>query len=149
MRARRVSESRVSLRAVPIAALLVTSITVLLIAGTPASAQPDKPRSEIPFRKEPLPGFDGERWALGVLVALGVGGGALLWLRRRLPGALPGAWPGLLPAARERRMRLIESLRVSPRTTLLLVEVDGRALLLGDHAGDLVLLSPPAELRHD
>ena len=82
-----------------------------------------------------------------MLAALAVGAGALWWLRQRTSGALPNLLQGLIPTAR--RMKLVESLRVSPRTSLLLVEVDGRTILLGEHAAGLVLLSPPVEPKHD
>jgi flagellar biogenesis protein FliO len=53
---------------------------------------------------------------------------ALALLRRR----------GLLPGARQaRRLRLIERLPVSRRSAVLLVEYDGRPLLLGESGGEL------------
>lgn len=39
-----------------------------------------------------------------------------------------------------RRLRVAESLRLAPRTTLWLVEVDGRTVLLGQHGQQLSLL---------
>lgn len=122
---------------------------VLALAG-PVLAQPvvqptvppaaDKPAAEIPFRRESLPGFDAGRWAFGVGLALVVAGGLLWWLRRRLPGAAAGP--------RTRRIQVLETLRVSPRSTLLLVECDGRTLLIGEQAGALVLLSSREEAPH-
>lgn len=106
-----------------------------MAAGTEPGS--DGKRAEIAFRKDALPGFDGGRWALGVVGALGVGLGALWLLRRRLPG--------ILPAGRERRIKLVETLRVSPRSTVIVVEVDGQMLVLGEHGGTLVLLSAPVQ----
>lgn len=115
-------------------------LAALLVGSASRAADPvPETRPGIAFRKELTPGFDTGRWALGGVVALGAGLGVLWLLRRRLPG--------LLPPAGARRLKLVESLRVSPRTTVLLVEVDGRMLVLGEHAGALVLLSLPAEDR--
>ena len=108
--------------------------------STAARGAAEGAASGIPFRRESVPGFDAGRWAAGVGLALAVAGGMLWWLRRRLPGAAAG------PHAR--RLKVVESLRVSPRTTLLLVELDGRTLLLGEQPGALVLL-PAAEAPRD
>lgn len=118
---------------------------LLLLAATfalGARAQPviEKRPAEIPYRRESVPGFDAGRWAAGVGAALAVGGGALWWLRRRVPGGLA--------SPRERRIKVLETLRVSQRTTLLLIEVDGRTLLVGEQAGALVLLTPPEGADH-
>lgn len=118
-----------------IAAGLVALAALSFAAVAPAEPLPEK-RNDIPFRKELVREFDGGRWALGVVAAVGAGLGALWLVRRRIAG--------VLPVARTRRLKLVESLRVSPRTTVLLVEVDGRTLVLGEHAGALVLLSPAA-----
>jgi hypothetical protein len=109
--------------------------------GSPPAARTalEGAASGIPFRRETVPGFDAGRWAAGVGLALAVGAAMLWWLRRRMPGAAAGP--------HTRRLKVVESLRVSPRTTLLLVEVDGRALLLGEQPGALVLLLPAAEPR--
>lgn len=112
-------------------------IAALFGAACAASAQAERASEPgaIPFRKGSTPaGFDGSRWAAAVLTALAVGAGLLWWLRRRLPGATAGS--------RGRRIKLVETIRVSPRTTLLLVEVDGKTLLVGEPSGAIVLLSP-------
>lgn len=119
--------------------LAMVAVALALALAGPVLAQPavqpanDKPAAEIPFRRDGLPGFDAGRWAFGVGLALAVAGGVLWWLRRRLPGAAAGP--------RTRRIQVLETLRVSPRSTLLLVECDGRTLLIGEQAGTLVLLS--------
>lgn len=133
---------------------LLTLLAAALLQASPVQAQTtsdktassDK-RSEIPFRKEATPGIDSTRWALGVGLATVAGVGLLWWLRRRHPAALQGLWSQAGPGAPSRRLKLVESLRVSPRSTLLLVEVDGRSLLIAEQAGVLRLLSSPLEPR--
>lgn len=120
------------------------AIVAIVAAPAVAPAQPQGQRASdaIPFRRESAPpGFDGGRWAAGVLAAAAVGAGALWWMRRRLPGAVAGP--------QGRRMRVVETLRISPRSTLLLVEVDGRTLLIGEQPGAITVLPVPAEARGD
>ena len=131
----------------PLALLALLAATLLQPGPVQAQSTSDKAassdkRSEIPFRKEATPGVDSTRWALGVGLATLAGVGVLWWLRRRHPAALQGLWPQAGPGAPARRLKLVESLRVSPRSTLLLVEVDGRSLLIAEQAGVLRLLSP-------
>ena len=115
----------------------------LVCAAMPVAAQVagDKRASEIPFRKEDMPGLDAGRWIAGILAALAAAAGALWWIKRRMPGTMP--------AARGRRMRVLEMLRISPRSVLLLVEVDGRTLLIGEQGGSIVLLSSPGEAARE
>lgn len=108
-------------------------------AASAVSSAPDRPATDIPFRRESVPGFEPGRWGLGVALALATGAGLLWWLRRRLPS--------VANAPRQRRLKVAESLRVSPRTTLILVELDGRLLLIGEQPGALVVLAPDVPVR--
>jgi flagellar biogenesis protein FliO len=127
--------------------LLAAFVSVGLAWSQPAAsgAASAQVSTAIPFRKEATPGFDAGRWALGMGAALAAGALALWWIRRRMPGALPG----VLPGARGRRIRVLETQRISPRSLLMLVEVDGCPLLVGEHAGGLVLLRSPSRAPHD
>ena len=49
----------------------------------------------------------------------------------------------LAPQAGGRRMRLVETLRLGPKATVFLVEVDGSTLLIGQHGETLALLEAP------
>lgn len=115
--------------------VLASLTCVVMPLAAQVASEPQ--RSGIPFRQSPPGGLDSGRWMLGLGAALAAAAGALWWLRRRLPGALPGVGG--------RRMRVLEMLRISPRSVLLLVEVDGRTLLIGEQAGSIVLLPSPVE----
>lgn len=108
-------------------------------APAPAGAGPATVRPT--FRQdEDLSGLVA-RSALALVVVLAVGAVVVVLLRRR--AGLP-AWP----AAGSRRLKLVEQLRLGPRTVLHLVELDGRPLLLGQHGDKLTAVpAPPAEAR--
>ena len=125
------------------AALAALLSVVLLAAGaapaaavTPtasAASGADAPAAAIPFRRDAPVEPEAGRIAAAFVLAIAAGLGALYVMRRRVQRSLP------LQAGR--RLRLVERLRVSPRSTLLLIECDGRSVLLGEQAGTLVLLS--------
>ena len=73
--------------------------------------------------------------AMVVLVLLLAAAAAVLALLKRRGVLLPGA-------RQARRLRLIERLPLSRRSALLLVEYDGRPLLLGESGEQLRLLEP-------
>lgn len=70
-----------------------------------------------------------------VLLGLGAVAAIVVQGRKRCNGARP--------AARGRRLEVVETLRLSPRNTLLLVELDRRALLLAVNGNELKVLLPP------
>jgi hypothetical protein len=69
-----------------------------------------------------------------LILSLLLAGGAAFALRTRLRGILPPL------DRRERRLRLVESLRISHQTDLYLVELDGRELLVAATAQGTTLL---------
>jgi flagellar biogenesis protein FliO len=113
--------------------LLVLPLTAL--GGTAVRAQdaPAPRAAGIPFRQDPPSALESPRGWLGILAVLLALGGGVWWLRRRLPGPTSAG-------TRVRRMKLQETLRLSPRSTLHLVEVDGRTVLLAEHAQGLTAL---------
>jgi flagellar biogenesis protein FliO len=71
--------------------------------------------------------------AVTLVLLLAAAAVALALLRRR--GALPGG-------RQARRLKLIERLALSRRSALLIVEYDGRPLLLGESGEQLQVLEP-------
>jgi flagellar biogenesis protein FliO len=93
------------------------------------------PAQPIPYRKDESVGAMALDVA-GVLgVSLAVGVGALVLLRRYLVRT-QGA-PG-------RRLRVVETVRLTPKSALYLVELDRRTLLIGQQGDSLVVLAPAA-----
>ena len=75
------------------------------------------------------------RVGIGLVLALGVGAAALAGYRRLHAPRMSG-----------RRMRLLETLRLGPKSTLFLVDLDGRTLLIGQDGDALAVLerqTPP------
>jgi len=98
------------------------------VASAPA-AQP------IPFRKDESLADMALTVGTGLVVAIGAAAVALYLLRRyatamdRRPG---------------RRLRVIETVRLGPKSALFLIELDGRALLIGQHGETLATLAHPS-----
>ena len=93
------------------------------------------------------------RWAaaLSLCLLLAVAGAYAIKSRQ---AQLPGRptlrvlrWPKLLPEPRQRRLRLIESLKVSPQLELSLVECDDGELLLAATSQGAVLLRERPKTR--
>lgn len=103
-------------------------------------------QSAIPFKRaeEPLSAGTLMRVGLGLGVAIAVGVGALYLVRRYLPRSLGQSVGG------ERRIRLLEARRLTPKLTLLLVEVDGRPVLLSQSSErvDVLQLDTRREAEH-
>lgn len=94
----------------------------------PAAADPARP---IPYKREEDLAGQLVRVGVGLAVALGVAFAALYGYKRYLGRHL---------APTGRRMRVVESLRLTPKTTLFLVEVDGKTLLISQVGETLVAL---------
>jgi len=117
-------------------AALAGAPMVVRAAGEGASAQVREAAAPapagVPFRRGPLlPGA-----TLLRVAAVTAGGVGLVWLaalalRRRVQGAAPRAG---------RRIRVLETQRLTGRTNLLLVRLGDRELLLGETGNHLVLL---------
>ena len=90
----------------------------------------------IPYKQETS--FADQLIAVGLALAVVAAIGAIgIGGYRYLTGARPGS-----PA---RRLKVLETLRLSPRTVLFLVEFDRRTLLIGQHGDRLTLLVGSAE----
>jgi flagellar biogenesis protein FliO len=122
-------------------------LVLALSAVPPAAAQPAPSRGAettatkpIPYRKDESFGDLATNVGFGLIVAIGVGVGALYLLRRYLVTMQKS--PG-------RRLRVIESVRLGPKSALFLVELDGRGLLVGQQGDTLAVLAhPDASTNH-
>jgi len=88
----------------------------------------------IPFRKDDDVGGLAVKVVLGLGISIAVALAVLVVLRRYVSSAQRA--PG-------RRMRIVESMRLTPKSALFLVEVDRETLLIGQHGESLVLLNRP------
>lgn len=110
--------------------------------ATPCAAQPEeRPEAPapaargVPFRDEPALS-SATLWRVAVATA---GGLLLVWLAASALRRY--GFSALSPPAEPRRIRVLETRRLSPRATLVLIRLDEREILMG-HAGDrLVVLS--------
>lgn len=104
------------------------SVPAMSVPATPPAAQP------IPYRRDESVGAMALD-VVGVLgISLAVGVGALVVLRRWL--ARSQGSPG-------RRLRVVETVRLTPKSALFLVELDRSTLLIGQQGDSLVVLAPP------
>lgn len=100
-----------------------------VLADAPATAQ------RIPFRQDDSFGDLLLSVGPGLVIALAVAGVALFLLRRYV--AVTQAAPG-------RRLRVVETLRLGPKFTLFLVELDGRGVLIGQQGERFAVLERSA-----
>jgi len=108
---------------------------VLITAEASGDMTPAPPLHSIPFKAENQSvGSDVFRVVLSLVVALGVGVG-VLYVARHHFSKLRGV------SADTRRIRTLETLRLTPRTTLFLIEFDERVLLLGQHGDAISVIS--------
>ena len=99
------------------------------------TAPPVRPLHSIPFKAENQSvGSEVFRVVLSLVVALSVGVGILYGARHYL-SKLRGV------SVDTRRVRNLEALRLTPRTTLFLIEFDERVLLLSQHGDTFSVLS--------
>jgi len=118
-------------------------MAAVLCAAPCAAVEQPQPRPEaqaaqrpIPFRKDDNLGDMAINVGVGLIVAIGAAVGALYLMRRYLVTVQRG--PG-------RRLRVIETIRLGPKSALFLVELDGRGLLIGQQGDTLAVLAhPPA-----
>ncbi len=89
----------------------------------------------IPFRKDDDMGDLALKVALGLGVSIAIAVGVLVVLRRYL---------GPVQRGGGRRLRVLESVRLTPKSAVFLVEVDRRTLLIGQQGETLVVLAEPA-----
>lgn len=114
---------------------LVAAALVVLPNGAQAADSGTASETTIPYKKA-QEGDDGivVRAVLSLLLALSIGIGAVYGARRYLV-------PGLGSKVSERRIRIVERNRLTPKTALVVVEFDGETLLLGLTESQLSVLS--------
>lgn len=124
------------------AARLVRAVVLVVAAVvlSPAPAQESATtvaRPAIPYKSEPTPIDEyGPRLTVVLLGLLAAAATALYVLRRRLPQLRDLGTP-------TRRLKVIERVRLNPRCTLFVVQLDRRELLIGQCGDRLVQLDPP------
>lgn len=111
----------------------------MLVAGTALAAPAVTPaRTSIPFKQDADSGGTLAARAAGVLVLAGLAAfGAAVAIRRF--GLVPGAAAGKI-----RRLRLAESVRLSRRSVLHVVDYDGERLLFAESDQGIALVSTRA-----
>jgi len=98
------------------------------------TAADTRPAQPIPFRKDDDAGDLVVRVALGLGVSLLVAFGILIAVRR---------YGTPLQRGTGRRLKLLESIRLTPKSALFLVSLDERTLLIGQQGETLVVLAEP------
>src|SRR5205085_1939199 len=107
-------------------------------AGMP-SLEPTSTEPRIPFKKsDDSMGGAVARVVGGLVVVVIIGVGAVFLLKRYFPSFYHPTYAG--PA----RIKLLEVRRLTPKTTLFLIEIEGRQLLLGQSADRIVTLHESA-----
>ncbi len=131
------------LKRIALAASLFLAGAVFLVAAQYAySALPAAGKDssvaggqEIPFKRDSdISGGQLSRVVGVLLVVVALAAGTVYLLKKYVTGVDIGRNGG------RRRIRLLESRRLTPRTALFLVEVDGKTLLLSQHGEKLVLI---------
>jgi flagellar biogenesis protein FliO len=103
----------------------------------PAAAQPASAASSIPFKREPVTGADtAYRTFAALVVVLALGGLAVYVLRARGKGG-----GSLLLPTGAGRLQVVESRRIGPKGTLVVVRWNGEELLLSHGEGGTSLIA--------
>lgn len=109
----------------------------------PPEAAPAQSNNPIPFKKQEADtGADASRSFAVMAVLLGVAGVGLYLAKRYFPH-FPGNLPLSIKPNAQRRLKLLETLRLTPKATLFLVQFDDRTLLLAQSGDSLTLVEAP------
>lgn len=106
-----------------------------IILSSPAYAAVGHPAvtGSIPFKADTSGGDQIVLKVFGSLVLVSVLGVAIIYLIKRY---LPAGFQSV--SNNERRLKLIEMLRLTPKTTLFLVELDGKTILIAQSPDNIV-----------
>lgn len=119
---------------------LSASLCLLIAAPAVSWAEPPQtPQASIPFKSEPksVSRQVGES-VFALIIVGGIAVGGLYAMRRYLPNMVPKSRVG-------KRLQLLETIRLTPKTTVFLIQFDNATLLLGQHGDSLnLLVSHPA-----
>lgn len=124
-------------RKLPIGLMGAVLVCGLTLAAHTWAVEPMPAKPALAFKADPTPV---EEHGLRLVLVLLLVGGALLGgaylVKKRMP-----QWSGL--AAGDKRLRVVDKVRMTPRCTLYLISLDGREMLIGHSGDNLVQLEPP------
>ncbi len=120
-----------------VARYIAVALFIVACGVSQAETSAETPHTGIPFKNSPTPLEDsGPRvgGAIGLLLIVVAGG--WYWARRKFPhlSQLKAFQP------HSKRLRVVEKLRLTPRTTVYLVELDSREILIGQSGDRIVRL---------
>lgn len=138
----RVNRWRAKIVRVTVALALVALCTA--VASAASESGPNSAEQRIPFKKSDE-GIGGVlmRVAGSLILVTLIGAGAVYLFKRYFPSLYHPTFAGAS------RIKVIEIRRLTPKTTLFLIEIDGVHLLLGQHDDRLTTLYRRSNDAHD
>jgi hypothetical protein len=116
---------------------VLAAMFVSLSAASAAWAEEGAVRTAIPFKTEPTPiESHGENVGIAILLLLAGAGGVLYYVRKKLPHMQLGLKMGV----EGKRLQVVEQLRLNPRSTLYLVRINRREVLIGQCGDTLSMI---------
>jgi len=120
-------------RALPLLALLCLLFAAPIVSWADS---PATPQAHIPFKNESK--SVGNQFGESIMALIIVGGIAVAGLyamRRYLPNM------AALKGGTGKRLQLLETMRLTPKTTVFVIQFDNKTLLLGQHGDSLSVLA--------
>jgi flagellar biogenesis protein FliO len=130
---------------------ILITFAILMRPAFAYSAQGERvaPQRPIPFKTEPTPIEEyGPRVGLAILALIALAGGGFYYVRKRFPKLQFFALKAI--TGTNRRLQVVERVRLNPRCSLYLVKLDQREILLGQCGDSLAKIDGPiAELEDE
>lgn len=104
--------------------------------GSTAIAQESvRPSGSIPYKTDSTPIEEhGSRVGMAIVLLLVAGGGALYFIRKKIP-------PFITNTEEDRQLKIIKRAKLNPRTSLYVVEFNQRKLLISQSGDNVVCLA--------